>query len=199
MTRLSERTLAIVGLHKSGETVFDISKKIGISRKAVEKCLATYERLEPELIAEESNRTLRPDYTLRNQEIVDKYVGGLSSYELSEEYHISARQVQRIVNKAGKARTKSESFVLAIKSGRMKYYHKPEHLLKKNNRKTVQGPLRYAVLERDKHTCQSCGSTVKDGIRLEIDHIDEDPTNNAMENLQVLCNICNQGKSYSKA
>ena len=130
----------------------------------------------------------------RDREIIDKYIGGLSGVELGMAYGISPRQIQRIVKQAGKIRTQSESYRLAIKTGRMKYYKKPEHLKKK--RKTISGPLRYKVLERDNHTCQSCGATVKDGVRIEIDHIDDDATNNVIDNLQVLCNLCNQGKSY---
>lgn len=131
----------------------------------------------------------------RDKEITDKYVNGMSAAELSATYHITARQVQRIVNKAGKSRTISESYKLAIKAGRMKYYHKPEHLKKKRTTLTLK--VRYQVLKRDNNTCQMCGNTPAQGIRIEIDHIDNDATNNDIDNLQVLCNLCNQGKAYS--
>jgi 5-methylcytosine-specific restriction endonuclease McrA len=130
----------------------------------------------------------------RNKEIIDKYVSGSSAAELSTLYNVSVRQIQRIVKKANKQRTISESFRLAIATGRMKYYKKPEHL--KAKRKTLTLKTRHTVLNRDDYTCQSCGNTVKQGVRIEIDHIDNDATNNSLDNLQVLCNLCNQGKSY---
>lgn len=129
----------------------------------------------------------------RDEEITEKYVSGLSAVEISATCNVTPRQVQRIVKKAGKSRTQSESYILAIKRGRMVYYRKPEHL--KRKRKTLSLKLRYAILERDNRTCQSCGGTVVDGLRIEIDHIDDDATNNDPSNLQVLCNHCNQGKS----
>ena len=56
--------------------------------------------------------------------------------------------------------------------------------------------LRYDVLRRDNFTCQICGSTARDGVRLEVDHIV--PVSRGgrteMDNLQTLCERCNRGK-----
>ena len=56
--------------------------------------------------------------------------------------------------------------------------------------------IRYNVLRRDNFTCQKCGATVQDGVKLEVDHIipvsKGGKTN--MNNLQTLCNRCNKGK-----
>jgi len=67
---------------------------------------------------------------------------------------------------------------------------------KKRKRKTIKPRLRFDILQRDNHTCQSCGATPQDGATLEIDHIQpfskggtDDP-----DNLQVLCRECNSGK-----
>lgn len=58
--------------------------------------------------------------------------------------------------------------------------------------------LRYATLKRYGGRCMACGRSVKDGARLNVDHIKcrkqfpelaLDP-----ENLQVLCGDCNHGK-----
>ena len=49
---------------------------------------------------------------------------------------------------------------------------------------------------RDNYTCQICGATVKDGAKLEIDHIvpfSKGGTNKE-SNLQVLCQQCNREK-----
>ena len=45
--------------------------------------------------------------------------------------------------------------------------------------------------------CQICGYTA-DILPLEIDHIDGDATNNDLNNLQVLCTLCNKGKAYGQ-
>ena len=129
------------------------------------------------------------------QELANRYKDGEHSAKLATEYGISARQVQRIVKELGVNRTISESYTLAIKQGRMKYYHKPEHLKKK--RKTIGEKLRYAILTRDNFSCVLCGKRARDGVRIEVDHIDEDATNNDESNLQVLCNLCNKGKHYN--
>ena len=68
-------------------------------------------------------------------------------------------------------------------------------------RGTIDRKTRFMVLERDKSTCQRCGKTVKDGVKLDIDHIipvewwdNEEMSCNDMSNLQVLCEPCNEGK-----
>lgn len=130
----------------------------------------------------------------RDIDIVKRYKAGDYAANIAKDYGISTRQVQRVIKKNKATRTISESYRLAIKQGRMKYYYKPEHL--KRKRKTISVKIRYYILERDAHTCQSCGSTVKQGVRIEIDHIDNDVTNNDIANLITICNQCNQGKAY---
>lgn len=68
---------------------------------------------------------------------------------------------------------------------------------KARTRHTMRPSLRRDVLLRDGHRCVSCGDGAIDGARLEVDHIlpvaaggrDE------LDNLQVLCQSCNSGKS----
>lgn len=129
----------------------------------------------------------------RNDIIIGLYKAGDSSQKIAEQFGVTPRQIQRIVNKAGVSRTISESFRLAIKYGRMRYHHTPEHL--KHKRKTISSKLRYQVLTRYNSTCRICGRTPQDGIRIEIDHIDNDATHNTLDNLQVLCRQCNHGKA----
>lgn len=132
--------------------------------------------------------------SFRNSEIVRDYLNGRNARLISSDWDISERQVQRILKAHDVIRTQSESYKLAIAQGRMVYYKKPEHL--KAKRVTIPLPVRYRVLEQAKGRCTLCGNTVEDGIRLEIDHIDNNPSNNAINNLQVLCNLCNSGKSH---
>lgn len=132
--------------------------------------------------------------TKRNSEIVELYVSGLSSQELSERYKITPRSIQRLLKKLGIIRTQKESFNLAIKRGRMKYYRLPVEL--KKQRKRIQDKLRFFILNRDNFRCVLCGASAKECLRLEIDHIDNDPMNNIESNLQVLCSNCNKGKAW---
>lgn len=61
----------------------------------------------------------------------------------------------------------------------------------------VNWRLRAKVLMRDGARCQLCGATPQDGSKLHVDHIipwnDGGPT--LLENLQILCEKCNIGKS----
>ena len=66
------------------------------------------------------------------------------------------------------------------------------------NRKTINGKLRYAVLQRDNSTCQRCGRNPVNspGIKLHVDHrrpvdLGGDTT---IDNLWTLCEQCNEGK-----
>ena len=68
--------------------------------------------------------------------------------------------------------------------------------VRKSSRRLISGTTRQNVLMRDNYTCQICGATVKDGAKLEIDHIipySKGGTNNE-DNLQVLCQECNREK-----
>lgn len=61
--------------------------------------------------------------------------------------------------------------------------------------------LRYQTIRKYGARCQCCGATKTDGVRLHVDHIkprfrfpllELDP-----DNLQVLCEPCNKGKSWT--
>ncbi len=63
--------------------------------------------------------------------------------------------------------------------------------------RNVSLSTRANVFERDNYTCQMCGRTISDGVKLEIDHIipvSKGGSDN-MSNLQTLCFDCNRGKS----
>ena len=68
--------------------------------------------------------------------------------------------------------------------------------LKNVTRKEISQRVRIQVLDRDNSTCQLCGATIKDGVKLHVDHIvpiSKGGTND-MDNLQTLCDKCNLGK-----
>lgn len=52
----------------------------------------------------------------------------------------------------------------------------------------VPKDLRNQVFIRDKNKCLRCGSEE----RLEIHHIDENPANNSINNLIILCRTCHR-------
>lgn len=68
---------------------------------------------------------------------------------------------------------------------------------KENKRVPISVSLRAKVLQRDNRTCQDCGKTVADGVKLEIHHIVPVSRNGPtiIENLTVNCEACNRGKS----
>lgn len=67
----------------------------------------------------------------------------------------------------------------------------------KRGPRNINWRLRALVLMRDGGRCQLCGAEAKDGAKLHIDHMV--PWANGGEtklaNLQVLCAVCNIGKS----
>ena len=73
-----------------------------------------------------------------------------------------------------------------IRSGQIEY-----------ERSLMTATLRYEILKRDNFRCQICGSTAQDGVKLHIDHIVpvSKGGHTTADNLQVLCDRCNFGKS----
>jgi hypothetical protein len=68
--------------------------------------------------------------------------------------------------------------------------------LLKSVRTGINSKLAYKIRHRDFHTCQSCGKTPKDGVKLHVDHrvpVEWGGTN-AEDNLWTLCDDCNHGK-----
>lgn len=63
--------------------------------------------------------------------------------------------------------------------------------------RTINNKLRAMVMLRDNSTCQMCGKSVaEDGIKIHVDHIVpyEWGGETVIENLQCLCEQCNEGK-----
>ena len=67
------------------------------------------------------------------------------------------------------------------------------------NRRLVskRGPFFWWVLNRDNFTCQYCGRTPKDGVKLTMDHIKPwmDGGKTIAENLVSACDECNSSKN----
>lgn len=73
-----------------------------------------------------------------------------------------------------------------IRSGQIEY-----------ERSLMTPTLRYEILRRDNFRCQICGSNAQDGVKLHIDHIVpvSKGGHTTQDNLRVLCDRCNFGKS----
>jgi hypothetical protein len=54
--------------------------------------------------------------------------------------------------------------------------------------------VRMVVLKRDGARCGCCGATPADGVRMHVDHIKPRRLALDLNNLQVLCEVCNHGK-----
>lgn len=68
---------------------------------------------------------------------------------------------------------------------------------KSKKRTPISAKTRMRVLDRDNYTCQHCGKTIGDGVKLHIDHIKplSKGGSNSENNLQVLCSECNLAKN----
>lgn len=64
-------------------------------------------------------------------------------------------------------------------------------------RKIMTDSLRYDIMKKDGFKCVLCGRTVKDGVKLHVDHIIPIAKGGKTEknNLRTLCASCNFGKS----
>lgn len=131
----------------------------------------------------------------QREEVIEKYKNEIDARTLAKEYQVHERSILRICEKAGIQRTQRESYLIAIKQGRMKYFHKPEHL--KIKRLKIKESTRFNIMMKYRFQCVLCGARARDHVRIDIDHINNDNRDNREENLQVLCASCNMGKYHN--
>lgn len=123
--------------------------------------------------------------------IAKLYASGDFTVEyLAKTYNVSVRQIQRVAKAQGVIRTQAEANRVAAP---LKHYHTIP-LEFRVQRKQISQKLRYQLISQHPY-CTTCGMRPDQGIRLEVDHKDNDATNNDLSNLQVLCAPCNRGKS----
>lgn len=124
--------------------------------------------------------------------IVEEYESGTyMTSQVAAHFNVSTRMVQRLAKDAGVIRVASESMKLSRINGHWDYFRLPPEARKV--RKQLGAKLRFKVLSAHPY-CLLCGARASDITKLEVDHIDMDPSNNAIENLQVLCDRCDIGK-----
>lgn len=124
-------------------------------------------------------------------EIQRLYLQGHSPREIKNNLNLSlsVRQLQRWIKAWGLSRSAGDGFRLAVIQGKVTYHRDPN----KKKRKSIRPRLRTFILERDNYTCVKCGNT-NEHARIQIDHIDNNPQNNLVDNLRTLCEPCNHGK-----
>lgn len=111
--------------------------------------------------------------------------------DLAKKYNVTPRTIQRFVKThGGKIRTVAEANKVTAKLKNYNALRIPDHL--KSKRNILKKSLRYEIISNHPF-CSTCGNT-KEQCPLQIDHIDGNPSNNELINLQVLCILCNQGK-----
>lgn len=127
------------------------------------------------------------------QEIIQHYKAyDMKLSDLAKKYGITPRTIERVCKEAGVGRDANTAKKMACK---FRDYPQIAKKLRLNRKRlTLPLKLRYKVLAENPRRCAMCGITPELGGVLEIDHIDGDPRNNREDNLQILCEVCNQGK-----
>lgn len=110
--------------------------------------------------------------------------------DMAKKFNVTPRTIQRLVKKHGVVRSIAEANKVTAKLKDYSTLRVPDHL--KSKRNIIKKSLRYEIISNHPF-CSTCGNT-KEQCPLQVDHIDGNPSNNEISNLQVLCMICNQGK-----
>ena len=118
----------------------------------------------------------------------------MTVFNLAKKYNVSTRTVQRLLVKYKLNRTVAEANKITVKLKDYSALRKPEYLKARRNK--LPFGLRYKMIYEHPF-CTLC-HTKSDDIPLQIDHIDNNSSNNKQDNLQVLCIDCNQGKKSYK-
>ncbi|MDA0690567.1 MAG: HNH endonuclease [Nitrospinae bacterium] len=140
---------------------------------------------------------------ISNEELFENLVDTWTKLGRQPKYNDLTKDVSKYCSgtyeyRFGGWRKALEAFVVWVDEGEV-----PGQPKEKQHRKTKRTPrninwrLRAKVLMQDRARCKLCGVTPHDGARLHVDHIV--PWANGgetiLENLQILCEKCNIGKS----
>lgn len=181
-------------IEESIETYKKIIEKVNFNQKLHDLYVSEYNYLYNNFFSKSSEKRrfniIENDLclTLFHKPKVDyklKFIGiyitpkGRYTYKKSEDYN--KKQIEVIINE-----------IENCKSGEKlhKYHIEKERAL-------MSASLRFKVLKRDNYKCKICGASERDGVKLHIDHIIPVSKGGKTEiqNLQVLCDRCNLGKS----
>ena len=100
-------------------------------------------------------------------------------------------------NRFGTWRKALEAFVIWVNDNKLPVKEEKVGLKGRKTPRNINWRLRAMVLMKDGARCKLCGATPQDGIKLHVDHIVpwSRGGETVFENLQILCDRCNIGKS----
>ncbi|KGF26020.1 homing endonuclease associated repeat-containing protein [Oligella urethralis] len=140
---------------------------------------------------------------ITNEELFENLVEVWTSLGRQPKYNDLTKDVSKYSSgtyekRFGGWRKSLEAFVAWVNEGEL-----PEQdieLQKSNQKRTprnINWRLRAMVLMKDGAKCKLCGTTPQDGAKLHVDHIVPwaNGGETVFENLQILCERCNIGKS----
>ena len=137
----------------------------------------------------------------KEQEIIHEYLKNERTVKsLAEEFGITTRTIQRLAEKLGVSDqvSKVDRQATAWKTSPALKIHR--ELCKANSkyvlgikRKNIPTALKAIVYKQGNNKCEFCGKGKE--ANLHIDHIDENTTNNDIDNLRLLCMQCNLGRN----
>jgi 5-methylcytosine-specific restriction endonuclease McrA len=140
---------------------------------------------------------------ISNEELFDNLVEVWLRLGRQPKYNDLTKDISKYVAgtyeyRFGRWRVALESFVKWANEGKMSA--PPERSAIQPRRRTprnINWRLRALVLIRDGAHCHLCGSGPTDGAKLHVDHIRpwSKGGETVLENLQILCEVCNVGKS----
>lgn len=131
---------------------------------------------------------MRRIYIADDKEFKHPYV-----YDLKSKAKVENKK-QAILNKKYKKTKKKYK-----KKKKKKFKNKEDFIRSNDFLETYEWRrIRYKALKKSNGKCQLCGRSPKDGIILNVDHINPRKTHPefalSIGNLQVLCHDCNHGK-----
>lgn len=140
---------------------------------------------------------------ISNEELFENLVGTWTNLGRQPKYNDLTKNVSKYSSgtyekRFGSWRKALEAFINWVNEGET-----PDVSEAKVNKKTKRTPrninwrLRAMVLMKDGARCKLCGTTPQDGSKLHVDHIVAwaNGGETELENLQILCEQCNIGKS----
>lgn len=144
------------------------------------------------------------NYKYKDEEIIEAVKNSLSIQQVLDKIGASKTSGavhQLISRRVKKLNLDTSHFKKAGSFSSRNTKHKPEDILIYNRRNGIRERshfLRKALLENGReYICEQCGLKDKwnnKELKLEIDHIDNNPINNEEDNLRFLCPNCHSQK-----
>lgn len=147
----------------------------------------------------EKTRTLN----ITNDELFENLVEVWTSLGRQPKYNDLTKNISKYSSgtyekRFGSWRKGLETFVAWVNDGKIPEFNNDTvSVTTKKTPRNINWRLRAMVLMKDGAKCKLCGVTPQDGARLHVDHITpwSKGGETVYENLQILCETCNIGKS----